>query len=90
MEIFINRDGNKIRIFSKRLFLVKQVDKFIIKHKFCHIDGKLILSNIKFHINIAPRSRAKIFIQIWLPFIHIINDNSALKIGNRYQLIWWH
>lgn len=90
MTTYINRDNNTIIEFIPRKFiLMKQSDQFIIKHLY-KIGHRVSLCNMKFSIRFALRSKAKLFIHIWLPLIHIENNNSSFSIGNKYKFIWNH
>lgn len=90
MNTYVNRDNNTIIEFIPRKFiLMKQNDRFTIKHLY-KIGHRVSLCNMKFSIRFAPRSKAKLFIHIWLPLIHIENNNSSFSIGNKYKFIWNH
>lgn len=75
-------------IIPKKLILFKTEP---IKHFFKCDDGFLI-RNLRFNIHIAKHNpkRMKLHIQIWLPLVHIIRDNSKWEIGNRFRFILFH
>ena len=75
-------------IIPKKLILIKEEP---IKHFFKCDDGFMV-RNLKFNIHIAKHNpkRMKLHIQIWLPLIHIVRDNSKWGIGNRFRFILFH
>lgn len=78
----------KIVIVPKKIILYKQ-DR--IKH-FFKCDEGFMLRNIRLNIHIAkwnPKGM-KLHLQIWLPFFHLVRDNSKWEIGNRYRLYLYH
>lgn len=78
----------KIVIVPKKVILVKRSP---IKHFFKCEDGFMV-KNLRFGVHIAkwnpPKMRLRI--QIWLPGIHVVRDNSKWEIGNRYRLHLYH
>lgn len=75
-------------IIPKKLILTKEEP---IKHFFKCDDGFMV-RNLRFNIHIAKHNpkHMKLHIQIWLPLIHIVRDNSKLEIGNRFRFILFH
>ena len=74
-------------VFKK--FYIQKYSK--IKHFFKCEDG-FMLRNLRFNIKWCKYNpkKQKLHIQIWLPFIHIIRDNSKWEFGNEYRLIIYH
>ena len=79
---------NKFVIVPKRVILIKYNP---IKHFFKCEDGFMI-KNLRFRVHIAKQNppKMKLHVQIWLPGIHIVRDNSKWEIGNRYRLHLHH
>lgn len=79
---------DKIVIIPKKLILFKQEP---IKHFFKCDDGFMV-RNLRFNIHIAKHNpkKMKLHIQIWLPLIHVVRDNSKWEIGNKFKLVKFH
>ena len=78
----------KMIIIPKKLIVQKQEP---IKHFFKCDDGFMV-RNLRFNIHIAKWNpqKMKLHIQIWLPLIHIIRDNSKWEIGNKIRIYLYH
>lgn len=91
--MYINRDGTKIIELIPKRCIFRIEPKPDMHHFFFFFKNKipiLRICNLKFRIRPAFNSKAKVFIQIWLPLIHIMNHNGELCIGNKYKLVWFH
>ena len=62
-----------------------------IRHFFKREDG-FLLCNLRFQIKWCKHNPKgwRLHIQIWLPFIHIIRDNSKWEFGNEHRLVIYH
>lgn len=62
-----------------------------IKHFFKTEHGFMI-ENLRCKIRIAKHNpkRCRLHIQIWLPLIHMLRDNSKWEIGNKYRIFIYH
>lgn len=51
-----------------------------------------MFKNFRFWIHVAKYNSKgqRLHIQIWMPFIHIVRDNSKWEIGNKYRLHVYH
>lgn len=62
-----------------------------IKYLFACHDG-FMMRNLRFNFKwcrFNPKGM-KLHIQIWLPFMYLVRDNSKWEIGNRYRLVVYH
>lgn len=75
-------------IISKRVIILQR-DK--IKHFFKCDDGFMV-RNLRCNIHLCKWNpqRMKLHIQIWLPLIHILRDNSKWEIGNKNVITIYH
>jgi hypothetical protein len=75
-------------IIPKKVILHKENK---IQHFFKCEDGFMV-RNLKFSIryNKSTIKKWRLRIQIWLPLIHIVRDNSKWEIGNKYRLYIYH
>lgn len=62
-----------------------------IKHLF-KTDHGFMVENLRFNIRIAWQNpkKMRLHIQIWIPLIHIIRDNSKWELGNKYRAFIYH
>lgn len=75
-----------------KLFKKIHIQKYNkIKHFFKCEDG-FALHNLRFNIKWCEHNpkKQKLHIQIWLPFIHIVRDNSKWEFGNECRLVVYH
>lgn len=79
----------KVKVIIPKKLLLTFDDR--MKHFFKCDDGFMV-RNLRFNIHIAKHNpkKMKLHIQIWLPLIHIIRNNSQWEIGNKYKLIIFH
>ena len=79
---------DKTILIPKKMVIVKREP---IKHFFKYEDG-FAVRNLRFRVYIAKWNppKMKLHIQIWLPFIHVIRDNSKWEIGNKWVLYLIH
>lgn len=79
---------DKIILIPKKMIIVKREP---IRHLFRCEDG-FMLRNLRFKMHIAKWNppKMKLHIQIWLPFFHVVRDNSKWEIGNRWVLYLMH
>ena len=75
-------------VISRRTVLQKEEK---IRHVYVCKEG-VFWHNLKFNIKYYKNNPKlwRLHIQIWLPFIHIVRDNSKWEIGNKYRLYIYH
>ncbi len=79
-----------IEIFRKKIFLYVYTKRPI--QYFFRCDDGFMLRNIRFRFKWCkynPKGM-RLHIQVWIPFLYLVRDNSKWEIGNKYRMFIYH